>query len=143
MTATKALTHAGCVVFRDAGADTQYLVVSSSDGLNWVLPKGHIDAGESAEIAAVRELAEEAGVVGKIVERLSVQHYQRGTKDVAIEYFLLRESGITAAIEQRIIRWESEGAALSLLSFEEARTALGEAAKVLQRMTPTEIFGVR
>jgi 8-oxo-dGTP pyrophosphatase MutT (NUDIX family) len=143
MSATEGLTHAGCVVFRGAGAEAQYLVVSSSDGLNWVLPKGHIDAGESAEIAAVRELAEEAGVVGKIVERLSVQHYQRGTKDVAIEYFLLRESGITAAIEQRIIRWESEGDALSLLSFEEARTALSEAAKVLQRMTPTEIFGVR
>jgi 8-oxo-dGTP pyrophosphatase MutT (NUDIX family) len=135
MSVIRALTHAGCVVFRGAGADTQYLVVSSSDGLNWVLPKGHIDAGESAEIAAVRELAEEAGVVGEIVERLSVQYYQRGTKDVAIEYFLLRESGATEAIEQRQIRWELEADALSLLSFEEARSALSEAAQVLQRMS--------
>src|SRR6185503_20532064 len=112
---TKPLTHAGCVVFRGAGTEAKYLVVSSSDGLNWVLPKGHIDAGETPEIAAVRELAEEAGVVGVIVERLSIQHYQRGTKDVAIEYFLVRETGATEAIEERVIRWELEPQAFELL----------------------------
>lgn len=132
MTAAKSLTHAGCVVFRIAGAGIAYLVVSSSDGANWVLPKGHIDPGETADVAAMRELAEEAGVVGKIVERLGVQHYQRDVKDVAIEYFLMRESGTTESIEQRIIRWESENDALALLSFEEARLALSEGAKVLQ-----------
>lgn len=132
MTTAKSLTHAGCVVFRIDGAAIAYLVVSSSDGANWVLPKGHIDPGETADVAAVRELAEEAGVIGEIVERLGVQHYQRGVKDVAIEYFLMRESGATEPIEQRIIRWESEGDALALLSFEEARSALSDGAKVLQ-----------
>ena len=135
---TKPLTHAGCVVFRGAGTEAQYLVVSSSDGLNWVLPKGHIDAGETPEIAAVRELAEEAGVVGVIVERLSIQHYQRGTKDVAIEYFLLRESGTTAAIEERVKRWEFEADAFELLTFEEAKLALREGAAVLRNLNAAE-----
>ena len=135
---TKPLTHAGCVVFRGAGAEAQYLVVSSSDGLNWVLPKGHIDAGETPEIAAVRELAEEAGVVGVIVERLSIQHYQRGTKDVAIEYFLLRDSGTTAAIEERVKRWEFEADAFDLLTFDEAKSALREGAEVLRNSNAAE-----
>jgi len=135
---TKPLTHAGCVVFRGAGTETQYLVVSSSDGLNWVLPKGHIDAGETPEIAAVRELAEEAGVVGVIVERLSIQHYQRGTKDVAIEYFLLRESGTTADIEDRVKRWEFEADAFDLLTFDEAKSALREGAEVLRNPKAVE-----
>ena len=134
---TKPLTHAGCVVFRSE-AEPQYLVVSSSDGLNWVLPKGHIDAGETPEIAAVRELAEEAGVVGVIVERLSIQHYQRGTKDVAIEYFLVRESGTTAAIEERVKRWEFEAEAFELLTFEEAKSALREGAAVLRKSNAPE-----
>ncbi len=132
MTVTQALTHAGCVVFRGEGAEAQYLVVSSSDGLNWVLPKGHIDAGETSEIAAVRELAEEAGVIGVIVERLSIQHYLRGSKDVLIEYFLLRESGTTDAIEERVIRWEYETDAFELLTFPEAKAALREGAALLQ-----------
>lgn len=135
---TKSLTHAGCVVFRGAGTESQYLVVSSSDGLNWVLPKGHIDPGETPEIAAVRELAEEAGVVGEIVERLSIQHYQRGTKDVAIEYFLLRESGTTAAIEERVKRWEFEVDAFNLLTFDEAKSALREGAAVLRNLNAAE-----
>lgn len=135
---TKPLTHAGCVVFRGAGKEAKYLVVSSSDGLNWVLPKGHIDAGETPEIAAVRELAEEAGVVGVIVERLSIQYYQRGTKDVAIEYFLLRESGTTAAIEERVKRWEFEADAFNLLTFDEAKSALREGAEVLRNPNAVE-----
>ena len=135
---TKPLTHAGCVVFRGTAAETQYLVVSSSDGLNWVLPKGHIDAGETPEIAAVRELAEEAGVVGVVVARLSIQHYQRGTKDVAIEYFLLRESGTTGAIEERVKRWEFEADAFDLLTFDEAKSALREGAAVLRNLNAAE-----
>jgi 8-oxo-dGTP pyrophosphatase MutT (NUDIX family) len=134
MSETKALTHAGCVVFRNDGAGTQYLVVSSSDGLNWVLPKGHIDPGESAATAAVRELWEEAGVVGEVVERLSIQHYQRGTKDVAIEYFLVRETGATEAIEERVIRWELEPQAFELLTFAEAKAALREGAETLRTL---------
>jgi hypothetical protein len=39
-------THAGGVTFRKSGDRTLYLIVSSSDGAHWVLPKGHIEPGE-------------------------------------------------------------------------------------------------
>ena len=128
----KGLSHAGTVVFRERDGETDYLVVSSSDGLNWVLPKGHIDRGETAEVAALRELAEEAGVLGTMVAPLSVQHYERRGKDVAIQYFLVHASGSTATKEKRNLRWESYDTAVELLSFPEARAALQEAVAELE-----------
>jgi 8-oxo-dGTP pyrophosphatase MutT (NUDIX family) len=41
----------------------------------WALPKGKIDAGESAAEAAVREVREETGVEGKLVEKLGDVRY--------------------------------------------------------------------
>ncbi len=38
--------------------------------LLWSLPKGHIEAGETAEQAAVREVEEETGIAGTIVGEL-------------------------------------------------------------------------
>ncbi len=49
---------AGGVVFRPDGA---VLLLRHLEG-TWVFPKGHIDPGESALGAAVREVEEEAGV---------------------------------------------------------------------------------
>ena len=126
------LTHAGAVVFRERDKETFYLVVSSSDGANWVLPKGHIDPGETSEIAALRELVEEAGVLGSIMERLSVREFEKGGKSVTLQYFLVREDGATATKEKRVVRWEHERAALELLSFEEARLALIEGAALVR-----------
>jgi 8-oxo-dGTP pyrophosphatase MutT (NUDIX family) len=132
------VTHAGGVVFRTTDDQTLYLVVSSSDGANWVLPKGHIDAGESAEIAALRELIEEAGLIGEIVDQLSVQHFRQANKEGTIQYFLIRELGSTAATENRTLRWEDEQAALKLLTFKEARAALLEGAALVQRLENEE-----
>lgn len=128
----KTLTHAGTVVFRKSDSQIFYLVVSSSDGANWVLPKGHIEPGESPEEAALRELKEEAGVVGEIVDGLSAQHFKKADKEVDIQYFLIRELGATEAAENRIVRWEEELAALQLLTFEEARSALLEGAAIVR-----------
>lgn len=38
--------------------------------LLWSLPKGHLEAGESAQEAAVREVAEETGISGEILAEL-------------------------------------------------------------------------
>ena len=38
--------------------------------LLWSLPKGHLEAGETAEAAAVREVAEETGITGRVVAPL-------------------------------------------------------------------------
>jgi ADP-ribose pyrophosphatase YjhB (NUDIX family) len=131
---TNNLTHAGAVVFRSSDNRPLYLLVSSSSGANWVLPKGHIEPGESPEAAALRELREEAGVMGEILDRLSVQHFKKADEEVAVQYFLVRKAGSTEAAEKRTLRWEDEQAAVRLLTFAEARVALLEGAAIVRRL---------
>ena len=126
-------THAGAVTYRKTGDRTLYLIVSSSTGTHWVLPKGHIEPGESPEAAALRELREEAGVVGEILDRLTEQSYRKGEEEVHIQYFLARELDSAEAAEHRTIRWEEEQAALQLLAFEDAQQALRLAAAAVHR----------
>lgn len=44
-------------------------------GLLWSLPKGHVEAGESAEQAAVREIIEETGIHGRVVRPIGTIDY--------------------------------------------------------------------
>jgi len=128
------LTHAGGVVFRPHNGEFLYLVVSSSDGQNWVLPKGHIEPGESPEAAAVREIAEEAGVLGEALQPLSIQPFVKLGKQALLQYFLIREVGSTETKENRTLRWETERAAFELLTFAEAKAALVEGAAAIKRL---------
>ncbi len=40
--------------------------------LLWSLPKGHLEAGETLEEAAIREVAEETGITGDIIGSLGI-----------------------------------------------------------------------
>lgn len=43
--------------------------------LEWCLPKGHLEGDEAPEEAAVREIHEETGILGRIVERIGAIDY--------------------------------------------------------------------
>lgn len=49
---------AGGVVMNSLGE----ILVTNQNGNSWSLPKGHIDLGENARAAAMREIAEETGI---------------------------------------------------------------------------------
>jgi 8-oxo-dGTP pyrophosphatase MutT (NUDIX family) len=131
-------THAGCVAFRREPDQIRFLIVSSSNQRHWVLPKGHLEPGETLQAAALRELREEAGIGGEIIARLSIQQWRKPTEAVTIQYFLVRAGQALKAEENRRIRWEPQAQALSLLSFEDARSALREAAAAIPPGETTE-----
>ena len=118
------LTHAGCVVYRNDEDRVRFLVISSSTGEHWVLPKGHIDPGEAPETTALRELAEETGVLGEIIRPLSVQSFDINGREIVIQYFLVRMTGSQEAAENRKLLWKELNDAREILSFIEGKQAL-------------------
>jgi 8-oxo-dGTP pyrophosphatase MutT (NUDIX family) len=55
-------TSAGGVVVRRADGAVRYLLIHDGHR-NWGFPKGHLDDGESPEVAARREVEEETGLI--------------------------------------------------------------------------------
>lgn len=76
--------QAGGVVFDGAGR----IAIRRARAGDWVLPKGHIEAGESAATAAVREVAEEMGLATRVVDWLGDYHFTY-KKARHVGYFLL------------------------------------------------------
>lgn len=63
----------------------------------WSLPKGHIEAGETPEAAAVREIREETGISGAIVAPLGTIDFwfmaDNRRVHKTVHHFLLRAEG--------------------------------------------------
>lgn len=70
---------AGGVVFKKESNQTFILVAQHSQHHGWVFPKGFIGdniVGESKEDTALREVQEETGVIGKILQPLTPITYE-------------------------------------------------------------------
>ena len=111
----------------------------------WALPKGKIDPGERPEQTAVREVREETGVEGTLVEKLGDVKYtytRRGGERVfkIVSFYLLRAGrGRLGEIEERMrievaeARWLPLDEAPRLLAYGGERQM---AAKARDRFAP-------
>lgn len=118
-------THAGGVVYRLKDAAPELLLVSSRyDKSIWVLPKGHIEWGESPDETAVRETLEEAGVTTRVIEFLTTSRQVVRGASQQIEYYLLEALAEERAMEGRKIAWLAGDAAIRRLTFDEQRAVM-------------------
>jgi 8-oxo-dGTP pyrophosphatase MutT (NUDIX family) len=108
-----ALTHAGGIVKRDAPKGPQYLMVRArKNPMEWVLPRGHIEPGETPEQVAVREVREESGVEATIVAPLGMMEYDYRGEHCRVGIFLMRFVREGPSEEGRTIAWHGIESAL-------------------------------
>lgn len=70
---------------------------ATRERLLWSLPKGHIEEGETPEVAAIREVAEETGIQSEISRELGVIDFwfMAGGKRIhkTVHHYLFKEVG--------------------------------------------------
>lgn len=122
-------THAGGVVFRRSaeGRVEVLLVTAKRRRDQWVFPKGHIERGESPEAAAVREVAEEAGVIADVLETIRDTTRVVAGEPQLVRYFAMRARGERQADEDRDVLWLDPFEAGIQLTFGDTRDVLREA----------------
>ena len=129
------LTHAGAVVFRRAPFDTEFLIVqATAESGQWVLPKGHIIAGEDIRYCAIREVREETGIWGQILQDLGTIEYSVEDERVRAKFFLMIaiEEG-TPVDRHRRHEWIPFDKAVHRVSHEESKKLLALAKELLRQ----------
>jgi 8-oxo-dGTP pyrophosphatase MutT (NUDIX family) len=126
---------AGGIVYKqnDHGYDVVLIYRTRHD--DWSLPKGHIEAGESREQAAIREVQEETGIDSRIVSPLGEATYffrKRGGDLVRKTVYHFLMEALTTELgkpnwEVTEARWVPITEAQSLLSYEKDREVVTQA----------------
>jgi 8-oxo-dGTP pyrophosphatase MutT (NUDIX family) len=110
----------------------------------WALPKGLVDPGETPDMTALREVAEETGAAGSLLCKLGdVRYvYSRSGRRIfkVVSFYLLRYSrgrlGDLAPEQRREVadaRWLPLVRAEELLAYRGEREMAGKARAVLER----------
>ena len=130
---------AGGVVVRVADAQPRFLLIRDSYG-HWGFPKGHLERGEQAGTAALREVMEETGLrsvalLGSIATIDWFFRFRGALIHKNCEFFLMesasdatkpqKSEGITAC------KWATLDEAVALITYENAREVLRRANEML------------
>lgn len=139
---TKLQFSAGGVAFRKHGRRIDVALISVGEDNRWQLPKGIVDKGESPEAAALREVQEETGVEGEIVERIDRIEYWYLSKEQServryhkfVYFYLLRyKSGDVADHDDEVneARWVEIDDAIKMLAFESEKKIMTKAKELI------------
>jgi 8-oxo-dGTP pyrophosphatase MutT (NUDIX family) len=99
---------------------------------DWTLPKGKLDAGETFEEAALREVWEETGLRCRLERELPAVEYSVGGRPKVVRYWLMSvesDPGFVANDEVDELRWLSPADAAALLTYDRDREMLSAAVR--------------
>ena len=128
---------AGGIVYRQSPEGVEVVLIhpnkwNSQEGTGqWGLPKGLYKDGESPEIAAVREVQEETGVTGEIIQRIGEVKY----------FFKWQGENIFKTVQFYLMKYVSGEAKSDGFEIHEARfVPLTQALTLLTRKNEREIM---
>jgi 8-oxo-dGTP pyrophosphatase MutT (NUDIX family) len=133
-------TSAGGVVFRKEAGAHLFLLIRDSYA-NWGFPKGHLEDGERAEEAAVREVREETGLADLslrgMIETIDWYFRFRGRLIHKVCHFFLMETTQTDTAPQRAegitaCQWVAFPQASDAISYANARLVLRHAHEMIE-----------
>jgi ADP-ribose pyrophosphatase YjhB (NUDIX family) len=137
-------TSAGGLVVADPAGTPRAPLIGRYDRrgkLRWSLPKGHLEAGETYEQAAVREVAEETGIHGRIVSSLGSIDFSFDAGDRRVHktvhhFLLLAEGGDLSQDDPEVatVAWVPLSELSQRLSYSDERRLIDEVEKSLPRL---------
>lgn len=147
---TERQISAGGVIFRLRDGVTEAALISVKGGKVWGLPKGTAEKGENLARTAHREVREETGLEGRIIDRLGHIEYFYTFKDddggtkryFKIVYFFLMEyiSGKVEDHDSEVdeCRWVPIDEAVSLMRYKDEKEILEKARRMINELKRAE-----
>lgn len=141
----KSQNSAGGVIFRKMSGEKEpeVALILVKGGTVWTLPKGLIGNRESPEEAALREVGEETGLKGKLLEKIGDIHYwyysaEENTRfKKTVNFYLLKYlSGSTEEhdFEVEASRWFPISEARQKVVYKGDKEILEKASRMLEKI---------
>ena len=130
----------GGVIFRKNDDSVEIALVAVKDSKVWCLPKGIINKGEEPDETAIREVSEETGLKGRVIEKLGEINYWYYLKEEkakcrkTVHFYLLEyEGGDISKHDWEVDKaaWFQIDDALKIASHKNERDIIEKAREVL------------
>lgn len=138
---TKRQVSAGGVIYRKENAQIEIALTFRNQGQIVALPKGLVEKGESLESAASREVQEETGLKGELMQKInSIDYWFYAKQEAArihktVHFFLFKHTGGSVAKhdwEVEEVKWVPIETALTLASYKGERDIIKQAQQLIK-----------
>jgi len=141
---TRREISAGGVVYRTSNGTDEVALIQPRERQAWSLPKGVIERGETPEVAAEREVREETGLTGELIDKIDTIEYSYVARwehppvrvMKVVTFFLLRFTGgdpSTHDMEVDRVEWMPVERALKKATYPQERAIIKKAQALIHK----------